>query len=98
MLFAIIFTDKPSHGPLRTRHLQAHLAWVLANKDTILVAGSLRRDLPDVPLGALWIVEAASKESVLQLIETDPFYASGLRQSIEVLHWSEALPESRVLV
>ncbi|HVE53811.1 MAG TPA: YciI family protein [Ramlibacter sp.] len=97
MLFAVLFTDKPGHGALRAEHLQAHIAWVEAHQDTVLVAGSLRVEPGEVPKGGLWIVEAPGKADVLELMKSDPFHACGLRQQVEVLHWSKAL-ERRVLV
>jgi uncharacterized protein len=42
-------------------------------------------------------VEAESKPAVLDLMKSDPFYICGLRQDVEVLHWSKAL-EDKVLV
>ena len=97
MLFAVIFTDRPHQGALRAKHLQAHIDWVAAHADTVRVAGSLR-DAPDqVPQGGLWIVEAPSKDSVHQLMQTDPFWTCGLREKVQVLHWSEALAQ-QVLV
>lgn len=97
MLFVVLFTDLPGQGALRTTHLQAHIDWVAAHQAQVRVAGSLREQLGQVPQGALWIVESASKESVHQLIQTDPFWTCGLRQSVEVLHWSKAL-DQQVLV
>jgi uncharacterized protein YciI len=98
MLFAVLFTDKPDHAELRAEHLANHVAWIATNKAMILVAGSLRHEPAEVPKGGLWVVEAASKEAVFQLMGTDPFFTCGLRQSIEVFHWSKALPEHRALV
>lgn len=98
MLFAALFTDKPGHGALRAQHLVAHVAWIDANKGQILVAGSLRDEPSEVPKGGLWVVEAPSKEAVFELMKTDPFYTCGLRQSIQVLYWSKALPEHKALV
>jgi uncharacterized protein YciI len=97
MLFAVIFTDKPGHGALRAQHLQAHVEWLAAHQDLVLVGGSLRTELGAVPKGGLWIVDAASKAAVLELMKSDPFYTCGLRQDVEVLHWSKAL-ENKVLV
>lgn len=97
MLFAVLFTDKPGHGALRAQHLQAHIDWVAEHQDTVLVAGSLRVEPGEVPKGGLWVVEAPSKQAVLDLMQSDPFYVFGLRQSVEVLHWSKAL-EKKVLV
>jgi uncharacterized protein len=97
MLFAVLFTDKPGHGALRTEHLEAHIRWVAQHHDHVLVAGSLRTEPGEVPKGGLWIVEAPSKAFVLDLMKSDPFYSCGLRQQVEVLHWSKAL-EQKVLV
>ena len=98
MLFAVLFTDKPGQGALRTEHLQAHIEWVEEHKATVRVAGSLRHDPADVPKGRLWVVEAESKAAVLELMKTDPFFTCGLRQSVEVLHWSKALQNHKALV
>jgi uncharacterized protein len=68
------------------------------HKDQVLVAGSLRHEPADTPKGGLWVVEAASKEAVAELMKTDPFYTCGLRQSVEVLHWNKALPSHKALV
>ena len=97
MLFAVLFTDKPGHGALRAEQLDAHVQWVAQHQDTVLVAGSLRVEPGDVPRGGLWIVEAPSKEAVLALMQTDPFWTCGLRQGVEVLHWRKAL-DKQVLV
>ena len=97
MLFAVLFTDKPGQGALRAENLAAHIRWVAENRDTVLVAGSLRVEPGAVPKGGLWIVEAPSRAAVLDLMKSDPFYTCGLRQGVEVLHWSKAL-EDKVLV
>lgn len=97
MLFAVLITDKPDQGALRAEHLAAHIRWVAEHRDTVLVAGSLRSEPSAVPKGGLWIVEAPSKTAVLELMTSDPFYTSGLREYVEVLHWSKAL-EDKVLV
>lgn len=98
MLFAVIFRDKPGSAALRAEWLAAHIRWLDGHADTVRVAGSLRTEPADVPLGALWIVEAASKDAVLGLVRSDPFSACGLRESVEVLHWSKAFPDRRVPV
>ena len=97
-LFAVLFTDRPDHGELRAEHLQAPIDWVDAHQDQVLVAGSLRHEQGDVPKGGLWIVEAESKDAVYALMQSDPFTTCGLRQGVEVLHWSKALPQHKALV
>lgn len=97
MLFAVVFTDRPGQGALRSAHLQAHIDWVAAHQAQVRVAGSLREAPDQLPKGGLWIVEAPSKDHVHQLMQTDPFWICGLRERVEVLYWSKAL-DQQVLV
>lgn len=90
MLFAVIFRDKPDHGHVRQQWLDAHIRWVHQHSAVVRVAGSLRRELEEVPIGGLWIAEAESKAAVDALLRTDPFWTAGLRESVEILHWSKA--------
>ena len=98
VLFAVLFTDNAGMGALRAEHLEAHIAWVEDNKSWVLVAGSLRHEPQDVPRGGLWVVEAESKNDVLEKMKSDPFFCCGLRQSVEVLHWSKALQHHKSLI
>lgn len=97
MLFAVIFTDRSGQGALRAKHLQAHIEWVAAHRDQVRIAGSLRDEPGETPQGGLWIVEAESKEAVHRLMLSDPFWTCGLRERVQVLHWSKAL-DQQVLV
>ena len=98
MLFAVIFTDKSAHGDIRSQHLQAHIEWLETNKSVIPIGGSLRRELGETPKGGLWIAEAQSKADLDALLKTDPFFTAGLRDTYEILHWSKANAERKVLI
>lgn len=98
MLFAVILTDKPDQAALRARLLAAHIEWLEQHKEVIPIGGSLRTELEQTPKGGLWIAEAESKEMLDTLIKTDPFYTAGLRASFEILHWSKANAERKVLI
>ena len=50
------------------------------------------------PKGGLWIANANSKLELDELLQTDPFYIAGLRQSYEILHWSKANDDRRVRI
>lgn len=98
MLFIVRFTDHAGLSQIRQHNLAAHLAWLAERQSKILVAGSLRKNPDDTPVGALWIVEAASPAEVTTLFQTDPFWQQGLRQNVEILHWSKAFQDLQVLV
>jgi uncharacterized protein len=98
MLFSVIFKDKPNSGELRKAHLAVHIAWLDLHQSVIRIGGSLRTELDQTLAGGLWIVEADSKKTILDLIETDPFWIAGLRQSVEVFHWSKAFADRKSLI
>ena len=98
MLFAVIFTDKPGCGDIRAAQLPAHIAWLEAHQDIIPVGGSLRAEPGAAPKGGLWLAEAESKAQIEALLQTDPFFTAGLRQSYEILHWSKAHDARKVLI
>jgi uncharacterized protein YciI len=93
MLFIVQFTDKPEGLPLRSQLLPAHLEWLETNRDSVLVAGSLRHQPEAAPVGGCWVVEAGAKADVEALVRTDPFWIGGLRDSCQVFHWSKAFPD-----
>ena len=98
MLFAVIFKDKHNSGELRKSHLAAHMAWLDLHQSMVRVGGSLRSELDQTPVGGLWIVETESKKAIYDLLETDPFWMVGLRQSVEVFHWSKAFEDRKSLI
>ncbi|MFZ6862148.1 YciI family protein [Undibacterium sp. Ji67W] len=98
MLFAVIFTDQPGKANVRLENLSAHIEWLEINKHIIPIGGSLREELGQVPKGGLWIAEANSKNQIEELLKTDPFYIAGLRQSYDILHWSKANEDRKVML
>ncbi|BCS95299.1 hypothetical protein DSLASN_09310 [Desulfoluna limicola] len=98
MLFVIRFTDTPNSLMLREQHLEAHISWLDERRDTIRVAGSLREEPGSAPTGALWVVEADSKREVSKLYTSDPFWTNGLREGVEIYHWSKAFPDEQTPV
>ena len=90
MLFIARFTNKPERAALLSQHYPAHLEWLKQHESAILAAGALRTEPDATPVGGLWIIRADSKSEVEALFRTDPFWVQGVRQSYEILHWSNA--------
>jgi uncharacterized protein YciI len=98
MLFMVRFTDKPDRLDVRQAHLSAHMAWLAAHADAIRIGGPLR-ETPDAdPVGAMWLVEAESREGVEAMLATDPFWVNGLRASVEILEWRKAVPSGAATI
>ena len=98
MLYVVRFTDRPDRHHTRAHFRADHISWLDVHKDTILVAGSLRLEDGQDAVGGLWVVEAANKQTIEELLQSDPFWVHGLRQSYEILCWSKAFPERKVPV
>ena len=98
MLFVARFTDKPDIAERRAELLQAHFDWLATNADKVLIAGSLRTDVGGASLGGLWIIEAGSKALAEQVYQTDPFFANGLRATVEVFHYVKAHPDQTSVI
>ncbi len=98
MLFVVRFEDHQDRPSLRGENLPAHVEWLDKHRDEVLVAGSLRQNLDAHPIGGLWIVEAPSKQAVIELVATDPFSVAGLRKKVEIHHWSKAFEDRKVMV
>jgi uncharacterized protein len=98
MLFTVIFKDKLNSTELRKVHLSAHLTWLDLHQSVVRIGGSLRSEPEQIPVGGLWIVEAETKQAIYDLLETDPFWIIGLRESVEIFHWSKAFEDRKSLI
>lgn len=75
MRFVVIFDDLPGMLEVRRTRGDEHLAYIAQHASEIRVAGGLR-DAQDSPfVGGMWIVDAVSRERVVELIESDPYFA-----------------------
>ena len=98
MLFIARFTDNPGIAERRAELLEDHFAWLDANSDHVLLAGSLRASVGGDSLGGMWVIEADSMEAAEQVYQTDPFFANGLRANVELYHYVKALPEKTAMI
>ncbi len=98
MLFVIRFTDKKDSYTVREQYLDEHISWLEKRRETILIAGSLRVESNSHPIGAFWVVEADNIHQVAEIYTSDPFWTNGLREQVEIYHWSKAFPDEKILV
>jgi uncharacterized protein YciI len=98
MLFVIRFTDKHDSQTTREQYLDAHISWLDERRESVLVAGSLREEPISNPVGAFWVVVAKNKSEAAEVYKSDPFWTNGVRERVEIYHWSKAFPEEKTLV
>ena len=96
MIYAVLFEDNESHADMRAKHMADHLAFLERSLESIRAAGPLADANTGASAGGLWLVDADSPEAVKSLIETDPFWPSGLRKSVRVLQWTQVFADGRI--
>ncbi|GAA5164166.1 YciI family protein [Viridibacterium curvum] len=98
MLYVVRFYDRADQLAVREQYLQAPVDWLDANKDVVLIGGSLRESPGAKPDGGMWLVEAESRAAVEALMQTDPFWVHGLRERYELHFWRKAFPDRKALI
>ncbi|MBL8689136.1 MAG: YciI family protein [Rhodospirillaceae bacterium] len=94
MLFVVMFEDEPSRAEIRPRLMPDHLAFLEREAKRIRAAGPLLRE-DGSGAGGLWLVDADSPAEARTLIEADPFWPTGLRRSVRILHWRQVFADGR---
>jgi len=97
MIYVLLFEDNEEHADKRPLHMNEHLDFLQKNANKIAAAGPLVDANDGHAAGGLWIVEADSREAVQALIESDPFWPTGLRKSIHVLKWNQVFANGKRL-
>ncbi len=97
MLFIVQFEDNADKADQRTKHMAAHLAFLEKNLDRVKAAGPLIDPATNAGAGGLWLVDAADAAGVRKLVETDPFWPTGLRKSVKILQWKQVYRDGKRL-
>lgn len=84
MLFAIMAYDKDDGGAIRATTRQAHLDYLTSAGDRLKLAGPLRGDDDDKPVGSLIVLDAAGIEAVRIFAHNDPYAQAGLFRRVEI--------------
>jgi uncharacterized protein len=82
--FTIYCLDVPNSAALRQQYVEEHKAYLSAAPFKILISGPLLEEDRSTINGSCLIVEAQSKEQVVQFNENDPFTKAGVWSSVEI--------------
>ena len=97
MRWIAFFTDTPDMMEIRKERQDVHLEYLKTNASEILIAGGCR-EAPDAAyIGGLWILEVATKERAIALIENDPYFVPSYR-AYQLLIWGKAFAEKFVVL
>jgi len=98
MKFVVLFEDNPNlSSDIRKKNMPEHLKFLTENANKVEAAGPLNHG-DGSGAGGIWVVDAADEAAVTQLIETDPFWPTGLRKSTQILRWTQVFSNGKALV
>lgn len=98
MKYAVLFEDNDELAHMRPKFMADHLQFLGDNSDRINSAGPMKDASSGEPAGGLWIVDAENAEDVQALVETDPFWPTGLRKSIRILQWTQVYADGQKMI
>ncbi len=93
--WVVFFDDEPGMMNVRREREPLHLAYLERHAEEIRMAGGLREAPGEAFVGGLWVLEVASRERAVALIENDPYYLPSLRR-YRLLAWGNAFPDRLV--
>jgi len=97
MKYLVLFEDNDEFGHMREKHMDAHLQFMTDHDRSFDAAGPLRDAATASPAGGVWVIDAADAAEVQALVESDPFYTTGLRKSVRILEWTQTYAGGRKL-
>ena len=86
MLFIIYQRDKPGGQAIREATRDAHLAYLDAHKDKLVLGGALLGEDGKARLGSVLIINAGSRAEAEAFSENEPFRSAGLFDRVEIHH------------
>lgn len=95
MRWIAFFVDTPDMLQVRAEREALHLAYLRRHELEISIAGGCREAPGGVFVGGLWVLEVASRERAVELIEGDPYFVPAHR-SYRLLTWGKAFADKVV--
>lgn len=80
MRWIVFFDDTPQMLRVRQEREPLHLQYLQQHEREILLAGGCRNAPGEDFVGGLWVLEVASRERAVELIEADPYFVPEFRR------------------
>jgi hypothetical protein len=94
VLFTFVCHDRPGCVELRQQTRVAHLAYIDALQERLVLAGPHLADDGATPIGSLLVVECSDRAAAEAFAAADPYALAGLFQSVEIRPFRKARPAS----
>lgn len=94
MAFVLECLDKPGALDIRLANRPAHLAYLEARLDTIIVAGPLLADDGKTPVGSLLILDLETRAEAEAFAAADPYAQAGLFERVSIRAYRKVFPQA----
>jgi uncharacterized protein YciI len=97
MRWVVLFEDAPQMMEHRKENKQQHVDYVRENKTEILIGGGFKANQEGIFVGGMRILDVASRERAIELVENDPYFNNKYR-NYRLLLWGKVLEDENVLL
>ena len=98
MKYAVLFEDDDEFAHMRPKFMADHVQFLADNSERIEVAGPMKDAVSEEPAGGLWVIDADSAAQAKALVESDPFWPTGLRKSVRILEWTQVYAYGKKMI
>ena len=91
-MFAVHCKDKPGQLQTRLDNRAAHLAYMTANLDKVVIGGPLQSDDRQAMIGSLLVLDFTDRAELDAFLAADPYAKAGLFESVTVWPYKKVFP------
>ncbi|PKU23456.1 YciI family protein [Telmatospirillum siberiense] len=92
MQFFVHCFDKPNHQEVRLANRAAHLEFIKANIEKVLIGGPTLTDDGQGMTGSVLVFDVADRAALDVLLAQDPYAKAGLFSKVEVSVYKKVFP------
>ncbi len=91
-MFVVHCQDKAGAQDTRIANRAAHLEFLNANRDKVVMAGPVLTEDRQGMIGSVLVVDVPDREALNQFLAADPYAKAGLFQTVTVLPYKKVMP------
>ncbi|MBI5166065.1 MAG: YciI family protein [Magnetospirillum sp.] len=91
-MFVVHCQDKPGHQQVRLDNRSAHLDFLKANLDKVVMAGPVQTEDRQGMVGSVLVLDVPDRAALDALLAEDPYAKAGLFAAVTVLPYRKVLP------
>ena len=91
-MFMVLCKDKPGHLQTRLDNRDAHLAYMKANIEKLVIGGPLQTDDRQSMTGSMLVFDIADRAELDAFLAQDPYAKAGLFESVTITPYKKVFP------